>query len=109
MAQEAVANAVKHSGARKIAITLSSNENQVCLRIADDGTGFPLSGATAEPASRPAPGPGLGLRIMHHRARMIGAAFELGSRPGGGTVVLCSLRRAHQTAPETVPAYAEQD
>jgi len=33
----------------------------------------------------------MGLRIMAHRARLIGATFEVSARDGGGTIVTCRL------------------
>ena len=36
-------------------------------------------------------GSGMGLRIMAHRSRVIGANFELRSGPAGGTIVACLL------------------
>jgi len=51
------------------------------LRIEDDGGGIPDRPSTA----------GMGLRIMAHRARLIGATFEVSARDGGGTIVTCRL------------------
>jgi signal transduction histidine kinase len=100
IAQEAVNNALKHSQASRITITLSADLRQICLDIADDGAGLPTSGAPAR---------GLGLRIMNHRARMVGASLNIGPRPGGGTLVSCSVPRPDESAAEAVPAYANQD
>lgn len=82
IAQEAVRNAVHHGRARHIAVHLRAVQNQVVLRISDDGVGVP------PPDAR---GAGLGLRIMEHRARMVGATFTIEAPPGGGTLIACSL------------------
>lgn len=84
IAQEAVRNAIRHGRARHIVVHLSAAHNQVVLRISDDGVGLP------PPAAR---GAGLGLRIMEHRARMIGAAFAIEPPPEGGTLIVCTLPR----------------
>ena len=80
IAQEAVHNAVRHGVARHITLRLTPRENQTCLEIADDGTGF-------EP--NPRPSNGLGLRSMKYRAGVIGAQFTMECDPGAGTTVRC--------------------
>jgi signal transduction histidine kinase len=83
VAQEAVRNAVRHSGGRQIAITLQGAPEALELTVLDRGRGLPTS-ASAE---------GLGLRIMARRAEMIGAKFTIAAAAGGGTVVTCRLPR----------------
>ena len=95
IAQEAVNNAVKHAAATRITVTLTADDEQIALSIEDDGTGF-------QPAL--APGPGLGLHLMNYRARMLGAALHIEPRPGGGTVVNCTVRRGSLTE---APSYVE--
>jgi two-component system sensor kinase FixL len=77
---EAVANAAKHGGATTVVITLEPMGDRYLLRVRDDGAGFSPSanGQT-----------GMGLRIMHYRARVIAATLNLQSQPGSGTVVSC--------------------
>ena len=82
IAQEAVANAVRHSGARNICITLDQQNGETVLSIEDDGRG--LSKETTA-------GEGMGLRTMRYRAELIGAKLEVGPGPSGGTQVLCRL------------------
>ena len=82
IAQEATRNAIQHGGARDIAIELNTLDEGLELRIEDDGGGIP--------ANRPSTA-GMGLRIMAHRARLIGATFEVSARDGGGTIVTCRL------------------
>ena len=82
IAQEAVRNAVRHGGARHVTVSLRSHLSGLDLTVVDDGCGLP------PPAAR---GDGLGLRIMAHRAQLIGARFAVSTAPGGGTVVRCEL------------------
>jgi two-component system sensor kinase FixL len=84
IAQEAATNAIKHGQAKSILLSLTSNNSRVLLKIQDDGTGF--TAATPK-------GKGMGLRVMQHRARMIGATISLRPTKGGGVTVICSLPR----------------
>ncbi len=79
IALEGVANAVKHGKAKNITISLGTTAGHHALEIKDDGAGFsPLAAVT-----------GMGIRIMQYRARVIGATFNLQSRPGYGTHIVC--------------------
>jgi signal transduction histidine kinase len=82
IAQEGTRNAVQHGGARNVTIELNTLEEGYELRVEDDGGGIP---------SIPPETGGMGLRIMAHRARLIGATFRLTTRAGGGTAVICQL------------------
>jgi two-component system CheB/CheR fusion protein len=82
IAQEAVRNAITHGHAQNILIQLNTLDDGMELRIEDDGVG--LSETTI-------PREGMGLRIMGHRARVIGGTFGVAPREGGGTVVTCTL------------------
>jgi PAS domain S-box-containing protein len=84
IAQEAICNAVRHGRPRNIRLTLLSEPNGLRLRIKDDGIG--LRDGLEE-------GDGLGLRIMQHRASVIGGDLQIGPSHGGGTVVTCTLPR----------------
>lgn len=76
--REAVGNAARHGGARKILVQLS-NGSGLHLRIVDDGVGF-------DSADIPTEGR-FGLTSMNDRARAIGGEFHLSTRPGGGTEI----------------------
>ena len=92
IAQEAVQNALKHSGARNISITLAQPENRLLLTVQDDGTGI-------SPVRKPA---GMGLNNMQARAKLIGGSLEICGRPHGGTTVSCALPvppNHHETPP----------
>jgi len=86
IAQEAVSNAVEHGKAKKVTITLAVVHERGLLTIQDNGIGFP---ADAEEK------PGLGLRSMRYRGRMIGAKFKVCRGTDGGTVVSCSFPHPH--------------
>lgn len=81
IAQEAVNNALKHGHPRRIAICLEGGSEGSFLSIDDDGVGLPET-----PGVR-----GVGLEIMHYRAKMIGGVLEIRSRTDGGTSVYCAF------------------
>jgi signal transduction histidine kinase len=96
IAQEAVRNAIKHSGAQNIVISLDTLDEGLLLSVEDDGSGI---AGTASPQAVS----GMGLRIMAHRSRVIGALFELRDGAQGGTIVSCLLpTTAQETAREQV-------
>lgn len=84
IAQEALANAVRHSGASKISVMLQvSNGVNLEMRIEDDGKGLGrLDGWN---------GNGMGIKTMHYRAEAVGGRLEIAPRPGGGTMVSCRM------------------
>lgn len=85
IAQESVSNAFKHGEANSVVIRLTSAADRIHLSIQDDGAGFPEK----LPEDR-----GMGVRIMHYRARIIGALLEIQTPPEGGTLISCFLPRA---------------
>ncbi len=83
IANEAVLNAVRHSKASQIGITLAERDGTVKLTVEDDGVGMPEG---------PTQGGGLGIRIMAHRAAMLNGAFSIEPGATGGTIVTCAFR-----------------
>ncbi|MGD1001125.1 MAG: PAS domain S-box protein [Candidatus Brocadiia bacterium] len=81
--QEAVNNAVKHSRAGTITVSLSGGPDGISVRIKDDGVGMP---------ERTDESNGLGLRTMRYRADAIGAFLDIRSVPPRGTIVRCYVR-----------------
>lgn len=85
-AQSALANTVRHSGARRAEITLSFMETSVSLDVVDDGQGFDTA---AEPVR--GEGGGFGLPAMRARARSLGGRLSVESGHGRGTAVAVTL------------------
>lgn len=85
--QEAVTNALRHSGATVISIVLDAGEYGVSLAVWDDGAGFDRQRARS----------GMGLRTLRLRAEEIGALLTIDSRPGAGACIECRyLRHARE-------------
>ncbi len=82
IAQEAVSNSVKHGHAQHVRISLSADAGVITLVVSDDGCGI----TAPDPQQQ-----GMGLRIMHYRAGMIGGHVSLTPHPSGGTCVTCTL------------------
>ena len=83
VAQEALNNIAKHSGARQVSLHLDCQPGHLHLRIQDDGLGF-------DSASIP---PGhMGVAIMRERASSIGANLTIKSQPDQGTTVTLEFR-----------------
>ncbi len=91
IAQEAVHNAVKHSGARHIVVRLHDGTD-ITLEIRDDGIGFAnkVSGRHSQPTDATQPG-GAGLRIMRYRAHLIGGQLTIRSAKPNGTIVAMQI------------------
>ena len=90
IAQEAVNNALKHSGASEILLTLNTDDGTVELKISDDGKGFPkVTGRRDGREVRE----GMGLQVMKHRANAIGAELSIKSKQPKGVTIICTLRR----------------
>jgi signal transduction histidine kinase len=88
VAQEALHNALRHSGAAVICVTLSARRRRVILEVADRGRGF---AADAPPASPSPSTGGLGLASMRERAASAGGTLTVRSGPGSGTLVRLEL------------------
>lgn len=78
IAQEALANVVKHARARHVDLRLIVTPASVVLTMRDDGVGLSQDSLNSS---------GLGLVSMRHRASAIGARLTVTSLPGGGTEV----------------------
>ncbi len=87
IAQEAVSNACRHSGATRIEILLERERDELLLTVRDNGGGFEGGGP---------PGDGLGLLTMDHRANMLGGQLKVSTEDGDGTAVVCRVQLADQ-------------
>ncbi|HVM08431.1 MAG TPA: sensor histidine kinase [Acidimicrobiales bacterium] len=85
IAQEAVANAVRHAGASMLAVRWYHDDRGGLLEVRDDGRGLPEEGAVRPDA--------YGVRGMRERAAAIGGRLTVGPAEGGGTLVRCEVRR----------------
>jgi signal transduction histidine kinase len=100
IAQEAVANALKHSHAARIELTLAYQPDQVRLRVHDDGIGFVVDKSTAVYGGH------FGLLDMGERTEKIGGALSINSVPGRGTEIIVEVAEREALAVETA---AEQE
>jgi PAS domain S-box-containing protein len=82
IAQEAINNCLKHSKARHLTVHLARWGHGLQLKITDDGQGLP---------SDPVRATGMGLRLMKHRAALLGAELEINSAAGEGVHLSCTL------------------
>lgn len=80
VAQEALHNALRHSGAGRVTVTLGREAASVVLRITDDGRGFDTQVIRSA-------GRHLGLVSMRHRAGSVGGRLAVESEPGEGTTI----------------------
>ena len=77
--QEALNNAIKHSGVKRIEVKLREGSGEIHLLITDLGRGFDVEAASQ--------GKGLGLTSMRERVRLINGTISIESRPMGGTTI----------------------
>jgi two-component system sensor histidine kinase UhpB len=77
VAQEALSNAARHSGAKRVEVRLRRTDGGVLLEVSDDGRGFAFDESER----------GLGIGGMRERALLIGAELTIESRPAKGTTV----------------------
>lgn len=88
IAQEAITNAIKHSGGSSLTVRIEEHPTELVLSIIDDGVGL------SEEAKH-----GRGLNIMKHRARLVGAQFEVEAAPDRGTTVRCVFASTPRDSP----------
>jgi signal transduction histidine kinase len=80
VAQEALRNAARHSGAGRVAVALGTVRGQVRLTVQDDGVGFD-----------PAAARGLGLISMRERLDLVGGRLAVDAAPGRGTRIRATV------------------
>jgi PAS domain S-box-containing protein len=81
--QEALSNAVKHSGAQHCRVVLHGTPERVDLEVTDDGCGFDVEAAWR--------GHGLGLISMQERLGLVNGTIVIESKPGAGTTIRASV------------------
>jgi signal transduction histidine kinase len=82
VAQEAVTNAVKHSGAKNVLISLDRGQDKICVTVQDDGKGFVPMRKRQK---------GLGLHMMRYRANALGGELKIERRKSGGMEITCVI------------------
>ena len=104
IASEALTNARKHSGARRVRVDLGFDERMLRIEVADDGVGIGGRGGAGRdaPGAPPARG-GVGLRSLRERAAELGGTLEITDAPTGGVVVRAMLPLA-----QSAPALSEE-
>ncbi len=90
IAQEALTNVARHSGASKVSVSLDLDDGRARLRIADNGEGL-------NPAQ--VPGGGLGMVGMRARARSAGGELKIQTAPGAGLAVEALIPVAARAVP----------
>lgn len=90
IAQEALQNVAKHSGARSVRVALTTTDSGVRLEVSDDGRGFDVDREREE--RRP---DAYGLAGMSERATLVGARVTFASTPGAGTTVTVDVPRGN--------------
>jgi two-component system sensor histidine kinase UhpB len=90
VAQEALTNIARHSGADHAALRLTARDGGMVVTVSDDGRGMSAHGE-----------PGTGIRGMRERAALIGATLEVGSNDDGRG---CAVRLVVEGAAAEAPA-----
>jgi two-component system, NarL family, sensor kinase len=82
VAQEALANVIRHSKAQTVVIEGGQDRGIISLRISDDGVGFDAG----------VPVSGIGLTSMRERLRLVSGLLQINSSPNFGTEVIARVR-----------------
>ena len=85
--KEAVSNAIRHSGARTLALSVEAKARVIVAEVRDDGRGF-------DTATPPSSRGGRGLGNMRARAARLGGTWNISSAPGRGTAVRVEIPSA---------------
>jgi signal transduction histidine kinase len=87
IAQEAIRNALKHSGGARVSVDMRVGDSTLSLCVSDEGVGF-------DPSAPRVRGRHLGLTSMLERAELLGGTLSIESAPGTGTRVTLEARFA---------------
>jgi len=93
IAQEALTNVARHSGAKHVRINLEARGDDIHLSVEDDGCGLPAGPAGGRR--------GMGMIGMRARARSAGGDVSVRSRPGLGVVIEVRVPMRHETYSHT--------
>ena len=89
--QEALHNAAKYSGVKRIEVHLTEHSNEVHLMVNDQGRGFDIETARQ--------GRGLGLTSMQERVKLVNGAITIESKPSGGTSIRVKIPLRSEQGP----------
>jgi signal transduction histidine kinase len=92
--QEAVQNALKHSGSPHLAVSLERSDQAITLTVQDGGSGFELQKALN--------GRGLGLISMKERLKLVEGQLTIETRSPGGTTIRARVPLPQGASAETV-------
>ncbi|HET7560592.1 MAG TPA: sensor histidine kinase, partial [Limnochordia bacterium] len=98
IANEAVANACRHSGAERVRVELHFMAQRLRLFISDNGRGFDWARALAHARQHNR----LGLMSLNERAQLLGAQLVVETRPGFGTKIRVELPLRRMPEPEPI-------
>jgi signal transduction histidine kinase len=105
IAEQAIENAVVHSGATRIEVLVRSGKPGVSLEVRDNGAGISTERKVAATE-------GLGLHLMRHHSVQAGLRFSVASAPEKGTIVKAIYRvlksRGSQNAKQPLPRSSDQ-
>ncbi len=88
IAQEALSNVVRHSGATRVEVRLTHSPENVSLSVEDNGEGFDVEESLSNNQARPC----WGLLGMIERATLAGGICRITSEPGKGTRVVVDIQ-----------------
>jgi PAS domain S-box-containing protein len=88
IAQEAVNNAIRHSGATNIDVDIVYTDGRISLAVVDDGAGFDTKSAQGE---------GFGLMSMRDQAHAVGAELSIDSEPGETRIEVSAMVDLRET------------
>jgi signal transduction histidine kinase len=93
--QEALQNATKHSGVKRIEVQLREQSDEIHLIVSDSGRGFDIEAARR--------GRGLGLTSMRERIRLVKGTIDIQSTPMGGTTIHARVPVTWEDVSRTLP------
>jgi signal transduction histidine kinase len=96
--QEALNNAAKHSGAKRVGVMLTYSHPQVIMVIKDDGRGFEIEPNASVASGRER---GIGLVSMRERVASVGGSIDIRSEVGRGTIIRVALPGGPRTDDRT--------
>jgi signal transduction histidine kinase len=90
--QEALHNAAKYSGVKRVQVQLREERGDIHLRVKDSGKGFDVESALR--------GEGLGLTSMRERVRLVNGTITIDSDPTRGTTICARIPLVSEKASE---------